>query len=303
MPASQPRVIAIVVNHNGRAFLRDTFRGLAAQTRPIDDVLVVDTGSTDGSADWARSRLGDDAVMAVRGQFGRAVMSALRDPRTSGMDWLWLLHDDCAPEPEALEALLGEAESRPSASILGPKLVSWTNPDRLSEIGFSIDRTGRAVSAIEDDEIDQGQHDQIRDVFFLNTAGMLVRRGALLNVGGFDERMPAFRDDLDLCWRTHLNGGRVLVVPQARVRHFAAAASRSRRTRAVGHPRYLIERHTTAAMLKATSPRKLPLAVLLAMVGALLRSASLALTGQPGDALAVLWAWGWNVKELPVTIV
>ena len=145
------------------------------------------------------------------------------------MDWLWLLHDDCAPEPEALERLLAEAESRPSASILGPKLVSWTNPDRLSEIGFSIDRTGRAVSQIEDDEIDQGQHDQIRDVFFVNTAGMLVRRGALLNVGGFDERMPAFRDDLDLCWRTHLTGGRVLVVPQARVRHFAAASSRSRR--------------------------------------------------------------------------
>ena len=303
MPASQPRVIAIVVNHNGRAFLRDTFRGLAAQTRPIDDVLVVDTGSTDGSADWARSRLGDDAVMAVRGQFGRAVMSALRDPRTSGMDWLWLLHDDCAPEPEALERLLAEAESRPSASILGPKLVSWTNPDRLQEIGFSIDRTGRAVSPIEDDEIDQGQHDQIQDVFFVNTAGMLVRRGALLNVGGFDERMPAFRDDLDLCWRTHLTGGRVLVVPQARVRHFAAASSRSRRTRAVGHPRYLIERHTTAAMLKATSLRKLPLALLLALVGALVRSASLALTGRPADALAVLWAWGWNVKELPVTIV
>jgi GT2 family glycosyltransferase len=303
VPASQPRVIAIVVNHNGRAFLRDTFRGLAAQTRPIDDVLVVDTGSTDGSADWARSRLGDDAVLAVRGQFGRAVMSALRDSRTAGVDWLWLLHDDCAPEPEALEALLAEAESRPSASILGPKLVSWTNPDRLAEIGFSIDRTGRAVSPIEDDEIDQGQHDQIRDVFFVNTAGMLVRRGALLSVGGFDERMPAFRDDLDLCWRTHLSGGRVLVVPQARVRHFAAAASRSRRTRAVGHPRYLIERHTTAAMLKATSLRKLPFALLLAMVGALARATGLALTGRPADALAVLWAWGWNVKELPVTIV
>jgi GT2 family glycosyltransferase len=303
VPASQPRVIAIVVNHNGRAFLRDTFRGLAAQTRPIDDVLVVDTGSTDGSADWARSRLGVDAVLAVRGQFGRAVMSALRDPRTAGMDWLWLLHDDCAPEPEALERLLAEAESRPSASILGPKLVSWTNPDRLQEIGFSIDRTGRAVSPIEDDEIDQGQHDQIQDVFFVNTAGMLVRRGALLNVGGFDERMPAFRDDLDLCWRTHLTGGRVLVVPQARVRHFAAAASRSRKTRAVGHPRYLIERHTTAAMLKATSLRKLPFALLLAMVGALVRAAGLALTGRPADALAVLWAWGWNVKELPVTVV
>ena len=39
------------------------------------------------------------------------------------------------------------------------------------------------------------------------------------------------------------------------------------------------------------------------MVGALVRSASLALTGRPADALAVLWAWGWNVKELPVTLV
>jgi GT2 family glycosyltransferase len=303
VPASQPRVIAVVVNHNGRAFLRDTFRGLAAQTRAIDDVLVVDTGSTDGGADWARSRLGDDAVLAVRGQFGRAVMSALRDQRTAGMDWVWLLHDDAAPEPEALERLLAEAESRPSASILGPKLVSWTSPDRLQEVGFSVDRTGQAVSPIEDDEIDQGQHDQVRDVFFVSTAGMLVRRGALLNVGGFDERMPAFRDDLDLCWRTHLIGGRVLMVPQARVRHFAAAASRSRRTRAVNHPRYLTERHTIAAMLKATSLRKLPLALLLSLVGGLVRAASLALTGRPADALQVLWAWGWNVKELPVTVV
>jgi GT2 family glycosyltransferase len=302
--STTPRVIAIVVNHNGRAFLRDTLRGLAAQTRPIDDVLVVDTGSTDGSADWARSRLGDDAVIAVRGQFGRAVMSALRDPRTSGMDWLWLLHDDCAPEPEALERLMAVAESRPSVSILGPKLVPWDEPQALQEIGFSIDRTGRAVSPIDPDEVlDQGQHDQIRDVFFVNTAGMLVRRGALLNTGGFDERMPAFRDDLDLCWRTHLLGGRVLIVPQARVRHAAAAFTETRGTALISHPFYLIERHTIAAMLKATSLRRLPEALLLALVGALVRSATLALTGRPADALAVLWAWGWNVKQLPVTIV
>jgi hypothetical protein len=160
--ATQPRVIAMVVLRDGGPYLREVFRSLAAQTRPIDDVLVVDTGSTDGSADWARSRLGDDAVMAVRGQFGRAVMSALRDARTSGMDWLWLLHDDCAPEPEALERLLAEAETRPSVGVVGPKLVPWDEPRGVPEIGFSVDRTGRAVSPIEPDEVlDQGQHDQI----------------------------------------------------------------------------------------------------------------------------------------------
>jgi GT2 family glycosyltransferase len=293
----------VVVVHDGRPFLRDTFRGLAAQTRPIDDVVIVDTGSTDGSADWARARLGNDAVLAVRGQFGRAVMSVLRDERAAGMEWLWLLHDDSAPEPDALEQLLAEAESRTSASILGPKLVSWNDPRRLSEVGWSIDRTGRAVSPIEDDEIDQGQHDQLREVFFVSTAGMLVRRSALLAAGGFDERISAFRDDLDLCWRSHLVGGRVLVVPAARVRHFAAAASRARRTRAVSLPRYLTERHTTMALLKATRLRRLPLVLALALVGALARVAGLALTGRPGDAAQVLWAWGWNVKELPITLV
>ncbi|HYT26122.1 MAG TPA: glycosyltransferase family 2 protein, partial [Actinomycetota bacterium] len=303
MAVSRPRVLAVVVVHDGRPFLRDTFRGLAAQTRPIDDVVIVDTGSTDGSADWARARLGADAVLAVRGQFGRAVMSALRDERAAGMDWLWLLHDDSAPEPEALERLLAEAESRPSASILGPKLVSWNDPRRLAEVGWSVDRTGRAISPVEDDEIDQGQHDQIRDVFFVSTAGMLVRRGTLSAVGGFDERISAFRDDLDLCWRTHLVGGRVLVVPAARVRHFGAAASRSRRTRAVSLPRYLAERHTTMVMLKATRLRRLPLVGLLAFLGALVRIAGLTLTGRPGDAAQVLWAWGWNVKELPITLV
>jgi GT2 family glycosyltransferase len=303
VPSNEPRVIAVVVCHNGRPFLRETFRGLAKQTRPIDDVVVVDTGSTDGSSEWARSRLGEDAVLAVRGQFGRAVMAAMRDPRSSGMEWVWLLHDDSAPEPDALERLLAEASSRPSAAVLGPKLLSWSNSGRLSEVGWSVDRTGRAVSPVEEDEIDQGQHDQVRETFFVNTAGMLIRRGALLQVGGFDERMPAFRDDLDLCWRVHLHGGRVLVVPSARVRHFAAATTRARKDRAVNHPRYLTERHTMAALLKATSLRRLPLVFSLAVLGGAMRALALALTGRPGDALQILWAWGWNVKELPVTIV
>src|SRR5262245_65446013 len=85
VPSNEPRVIAVVVCHNGRSFLRETFRGLAKQTRPIDDVVVVDTGSTDGSSEWARSRLGEDAVMAVRGHVGRAVMAARRGPTAAGL--------------------------------------------------------------------------------------------------------------------------------------------------------------------------------------------------------------------------
>jgi hypothetical protein len=127
---------------------------------------------------------------------------------------------------------------------------------------------------------------------------MLVHRGALLGSDGFDQRMLGGREDLDLCWRLHLLGGQVLVVPAARVLH----AGRRPHSHGTPGPDYLVERDTVAAMLKATTPRRLPLVVLLALGGALNRALALAVTGRPGGALQVLGAWGWNTKQLPTTL-
>ncbi|HKE97805.1 MAG TPA: glycosyltransferase family 2 protein [Actinomycetes bacterium] len=296
------RVVAIVVCHNGRPFIRDALRGLTRQSRPIDDLIVVDTGSRDGTSEWTRSHLSQDSVLSVRGQFGRAVMIALRHPRVRQADWLWLLHDDCAPEPDALAHLLAEASYTPAAGVLGPKLVGWDDPDQLQEVGFWIDRAAHASSPIEDREIDQGQHDHLSEVFFVSTAGMLVRRRALEVVGGFDTRMPAFRDDLDLCWRVHLMGGRVLLVPQARVRHFRAATVGSRLSRKLSRKRYLIERHALASVLKCTALRRLPHTLASALLAGLIRMLGLLVTGRFGEAGQILVAWGWNIKELPSTL-
>jgi GT2 family glycosyltransferase len=296
------RVIAIVVCHNGRPFIRDSLRGLTRQTRPIDDLIVVDTGSRDGSSEWTRSHLSPDSVLSVRGQFGRAVMIALRHPRVRQSDWLWLLHDDCAPEPEALAHLLAEAAYTPAAGVLGPKLVGWDDPDQLQEVGWWIDRAAYASSPVEEREIDQGQHDHLSEVFFVSTAGMLVRRKALEVVGGFDTRMPAFRDDLDLCWRVHLMGGRVLMVPQARVRHFRAATVGSRLSRKLSRKRYLTERHALASMLKCTALRRLPHTLLSALLVGVIHMLGLLVTGRFGEAGQILVAWGWNIKELPSTL-
>jgi GT2 family glycosyltransferase len=296
------RVVAVVVCHNGRPFIRETLRGLSRQTHPIDDLLVVDTGSRDGTTEWVRSHLGGDSVLPVRGQFGRAVNIALRHPRVASADWLWLLHDDCAPEPEALQHLLSEAAYTPAAAVLGPKLVGWNDPGQLQEIGWWIDRAAYASSPVEEREIDQGQHDQLSEVFFVSTAGMFVRRAALEAVRGFDSRMPAFRDDLDLCWRVHLVGGKVLVVPSAKVRHFRAASVGSRLSRSVTRRRYLTERHSLAALLKMTAARRLPAALLATILATAIRVLGLVLTGRLGEASQVFFAWGWNIKELPVTL-
>src|SRR3954464_2619690 len=112
------RVVAVLVAHDGERWLPRALRSLAEQTRRPDVVVAVDTGSTDASADLLRAALGADAVVTAprRTGFGAAAPLGLdhaapRSPHlgdapSAAAGWVWLLHDDCAPDPRALEHLL-----------------------------------------------------------------------------------------------------------------------------------------------------------------------------------------------------
>ncbi len=102
---------------------------------------------------------------------------------------------------------------------MGPKLVVRDNPDVLLEVGMSIDHYGVPFAGIEPDEVDQEQHDGVRDVFYVSHATMLVRADLFHELGGFDPATGPGSDDIDLCWRARLAGARVIVAPDARVRH------------------------------------------------------------------------------------
>src|SRR5690606_2272724 len=119
-------------------------------------------------------------------------------------EWVWLLHDDCAPDVNALRALLAAADRDPKAAILGPQLREWHDRRVLLEIGVTVSRSGRRDTGLEPKEYDQGQHDEIhgvRDVLSVSTAGMLIRLDVWEELSGLDPSLPLFRDDLDLCWR------------------------------------------------------------------------------------------------------
>src|SRR5205807_5595242 len=75
-------------------------------------------------------------------------------------------------------------------------------------------------------ELDQEQHDAVRDVFAVPDVCLLVRADLFATLGGFDPLMTQHGDDVDLCWRAQLAGARVLVAPAARVRHLEALARR-----------------------------------------------------------------------------
>ncbi|MFI5759050.1 glycosyltransferase [Streptomyces sp. NPDC051569] len=319
-------VTAVLVAHDGARWLPDALAGLLSQERPVQNVMAADTGSADDSARLLTESLGADRVLhlARRSGFGTAVDEAVRTAgvltpddlpylkRPSGWDpvtrswrddaydlpelphgepvqWLWLLHDDCAPAPDALAELLRVADSDEHAAIVGPKLRGWYDRKQLLEVGVSIANSGRRWTGLDRREQDQGQHDQVRSVLSVSSAGMLIRRDVWDELGGFDRRLPLMRDDVDLCWRAHAAGHRVLIAPDAVLRH-AEAAARERRTvdcagRSVVNPHRVDKAGAVYTMLVNARAAALPWVLPRLVVGTLLRTLAYLVGKAPGQAV------------------
>jgi GT2 family glycosyltransferase len=279
-------VTALLVSHDGAHWLPAVLDGLEAQTRPPDRVVAVDTGSSDDTRRLLTDRLGPDAVLASGRDlsFGAAVRLGLDHAPGSADDWVWLLHDDSAPDPEALGILLETAEQNPSVSILGPKLREWPSLRRLLEVGVTISGTGRRETGLERGEYDQGQHDRTRDVLAVNTAGMLVRRDLYEQLGGFDDRLPMFGNDIDFGWRAARAGHRTLVVPEAVLFHVEAAHRGVRRTDVTGGVRREERRAALYTLLVNGSAWALPFIVVRLLLGSSVRAFGLLVVRAPREA-------------------
>lgn len=279
-------VTAVLVSHDGARWLPDCLAALAGQTRPPHRVVAVDTGSEDNSVELLSDALGEAAVVTRPRDtsFGDAVAAGVAcdaaspaeaDPDVT--EWLWLLHDDCAPDRNALEHLLDRAAESSSVDVVGPKVLSW---DRrvLIEVGVTIDSSGHRETGLERRELDQGQHDHVGDVLAVGTAGVLVRRSVWDALGGLDRLWALAGDDVDFGWRVNSAGGRVVVASQAVVRHARALESGQRRADAIvatygaaarGHGMGVVLANTSAWLVLPLALR-LVVETLLRALGALL---------------------------------
>ncbi|HVE63940.1 MAG TPA: glycosyltransferase family 2 protein [Mycobacteriales bacterium] len=312
------RVSAVLVVHDGERWLAETLAAVSAQTRPVQHLVAVDVGSADGSAAVLVEALGTERVVTVErtSAFAASVSAGLARldelqassrasprprrraeddlPRPDPVNWLWLLHDDCAPDPTALQAMLDVAVADPSIAVLGPKARDWDDPRQLVEVGLSMDRAGRRETGLERREIDQGQHDARFDVLAVGTAAMLVRADVYAELGGLEVHLPLLREDMDLGWRVRAAGHRVVVVPDARMRHVRAAWTGRRPMSAVpGRPTGIDRRHSLLLLLANLPTRSLFGALPRLLLGALVRTVAFLLTRQVvaarDEVAAVLW--------------
>ena len=204
-----PPVVAVVVTSDPGPWLEEALTALAGQDYPSLSVLVLDNGSVEDPTARIAAAMPGAFVRrrAERAADGLGFPAAANEALdlVEGATFLLFCHDDVTPDRDAVRCMVEEAY-RSNAGIVGPKFVDDERPEILLEVGMTVDRYGVPFSGIEPDEVDQEQHDAVRDVFFVSNAAMLVRTDLFHELSGFDPGTFPGADDVDLCWRAAPRG-------------------------------------------------------------------------------------------------
>jgi GT2 family glycosyltransferase len=294
MESMAPPVVVVIVTHDPGPWFETTLEAIGAQDYPEMSVLVLDAGSSEDPTATVGRVLPQAFVRRLEKNEGYGASANRAIEMVEGADFLVFCHDDVAPEEKALRLMVEEVY-RSNAGVVGPKYVDWNDPQRLIHVGVEVDKTGAVVDRIERGEVDHGQHDGVRDVFCTSGGFTLVRRDLFEELGGFDEHLVFMGEDLDFCWRAQIAGARVIVAPEARVRHLELLAGGTRRPGEVeGSVQELQRRAEVHAALKAYGPahrvRVLPQMVMLGAAEIVVLTAM----GRIDGARAVAGAWRWN---------
>ena len=283
----------MVVAHDPGAWFEEALDSIVTQDYPRLDVVVVD-GTAEGGLDERVRAIAPDATLIDASDtvgFAAAANTVLETDVESA--FLLVCHDDVALSSDAVSVLVTEA-LRSNAGVAGPKLVEWEHPEVLQHVGFVVDQFAAAADVIEPDERDQEQYDRVCDVFAVPTACVLVRTGLFAAIGGFDPGITRRGEDVDFCWRAQLAGARVLVVPDARVRHRSNLIGRTgvddiRRTRARHQLRTVLVTGGRVRLLGT-----LPLLMLLSLAEIIIAT----FTARFGQVRDIVSAWTWNLSRL-----
>jgi GT2 family glycosyltransferase len=242
MSESPPDISVVVINWNRRGYLRACLASLAGQRGANFEVIVVDNGSSDGSAEMARSEFGV-RVIANTANLGFCAANNQAFAAARG-EFIALLNNDAEAAPDFLANLRRALDAAPDIGMAAAKVLVWegaggvNRADRIDKAGHLIypdgQNRGRGTG-----EIDQGQYGRVAECLWPDGCACMYRKAMLDQIGGFDEDFFMFADDAELGLRARIAGWRCLYMPGAVARHHRGGSMDAGSTRRI----FLIERN------------------------------------------------------------
>ncbi len=225
-------VSILIVHYNTPGLLRQTLKGIFASTPQVSfEVIVIDNNPKSRVRDWIQKEfpLVKVAMSEANIGFGRGMNLAMQQANAR---YFFVFNPDIAVFPGMLESLVTYMAAHPDIGMLGPKLL---NPDRSLQYScyrfmdpkiifyrrIPILRSlSFAKEAVDQYQMKDWDHAEIRDVDYLLGAAMFVRKEAVDQVGGFDPAFFVYFEDQDWCRRFWLAGWRVVYHPDISLVHY-----------------------------------------------------------------------------------
>ncbi|SJZ55815.1 hypothetical protein SAMN04488128_101713 [Chitinophaga eiseniae] len=219
-----PSVAVVILNWNGKAFLEKFLPSVCRSTYGNLQLVLADNASTDDSVAFVAANY--PSVRIIRNPsndgFAGGYNEALAHVEA---DIYVLLNQDVEVEPGWIEPVVALMESDPRIAACQPKMRAYHQPDEfeyagaaggwMDVLGYTFCR-GRILYTTEKDE---GQYDDVQDVFWATGAALFIRSACFHQVGGFDRDFFAHMEEVDLCWRLQRAGYRVCYCPGSKVFH------------------------------------------------------------------------------------
>lgn len=217
------KISIIVLNWNGRQFLPECLDSLAAQTLRDFEVVLVDNGSADGSAQLVRDAYPWVKLVELPENVGFAAGNNGGLEAAAG-EYIVALNNDTRVEPDFVAELLAAAQASPGAGMVAAKMLNYFDPGRIDAIALKIGVNGLGYN-IGFGERDAGQYDGDVAAFGPCGGAALYRRAMVDQIGFFDPDFFAYYEDFDLAWRGRLAGWECICAPRAVVYHVHSATS------------------------------------------------------------------------------
>jgi GT2 family glycosyltransferase len=211
-------VTAVIPHWNRRELLQTLLENLTQQTRPFNEIIVVDNGSSDGSPELAQ-KFGARVIALDRNLGFAAAIN--RGVEASHSSWIAILNNDVTLAPDWLQILLASASAQ-SASFATGKILSATDPSLLDG---AFDEVSRGACAVRcgSGKPDTAIWNQPRAIRFASMTAALFKKEVFQQLGGLDELFGSYMEDVDFGLRCAMAGYTGWYAPTAVAHHQGSA--------------------------------------------------------------------------------
>lgn len=217
------KVAVVILNYNGKGFLE---KFLPSVVNNSDDagIFVADNASTDDSVDFVKSNYPSVhlVINSENGGFAKGYNDALKKINAT---YYILLNSDIEVTPGWIKPCIDLMDSNAEIVAVQPKILAWNAKEKFEHAGAAggfLDKNfypfcqGRIFDSTE---VDQGQYNQNREIFWATGACMFIRSDVYHNSGGLDDAFFAHMEEIDMCWRIKLQGGKIFYCADSSIYH------------------------------------------------------------------------------------